>query len=194
MDIKQTIAATLASLIGIGTATTPVLAWDGAWAVGTFLAGIGLPQMLIWVLAFAISFAVISKILSKAPATLISIVIGFLALMAAPVGLVLVIATMSTGLIVLAIGLIVLIALLEIAGVRHGAGFTKDGKKVEGLRTFEAHPSAVAAILLAVAAIIFVAAGGLPLIGISAIPTIGMGTWLLIIVGVGVLWMLSEAK
>jgi len=31
------------------------------------------------------------------------------------------------------------------------------------------------------------------LIGISVLPTISLGTWFLIVVGLAVLWMLSEA-
>lgn len=190
MNIKNALAATLATLIGT---VTPALAWDGFWAVGTILGGIGLPQILIWVLAFAVSFAVISKILSRAPATIISIVVGFLALMAAPVALITVLGTMSTGLLVLGIGIIVLMALLTVAGASAEVGKDKEGKPIFG-PWLTGHSTAVAAALIALAAIIFVAAGGLPLIGIPSIPVIGWGTWLLIIVGVGVLWMLSEAK
>jgi len=190
MNWKNAIAATLATLIGT---VTPAFAQLGYGSVATLLTGIGLPQILIWVLAFAVSFAVISKILSKAPATLISIVVGFLALMAAPAALISVIATMSTSLIVLGIGLIVLIALLTMAGTRKLVGKDKEGVPIWGTWLTE-HSTATAAVLIVLAAIIFVAAGGLPLIGIPSIPVIGMGTWLLIIVGIGVLWMLSEAK
>lgn len=190
MNWKNAIAATLATLTGI---VTPALAWDGFWAVGTILGGLGLPQILIWVLAFAVSFAVVSKILSRAPATIISIVVGFLALMAAPVALITVLGTMSTGLLVLGIGIIVLMALLTVAGA-HVDVKDKEGNIVGTKAWLAGHSTAVAAALIVLAAIIFVAAGGLPLIGIPTIPVIGWGTWLLIIVGVGVLWMLSEAK
>ena len=193
MNWKNAIAATLATLIGT---VTPAFAWNGVWAVGSFLAGIGLPQILIWALTFAISFAVVSKVLSRAPATIISIVVGFLALMAAPAALLTVLGTMSTGLLVVGIGIIVLVALLSVAGTKHFDTDPKTG--MPDLKTAKpwlmGHGTAVAAVLVALAAIIFVAAGGLPLIGIPSIPVIGWGTWLLIIVGVGVLWMLSEAQ
>lgn len=190
MNIKNTIAATLATLIGTAT---PAFAQLGYGSVGTLLAGIGLPQILIWALSFAISFAVISKVLSRAPATIVSIVVGFLALMAAPVALLTVLGTMSTGLLVVGIGILVLMGLLSVAGAGVDVKDTK-GNIIGSKAWLTGHSTATAAVLIALAAIIFVAAGGLPLIGISALPTIGMGTWLLVIVGVGVLWMLSEAK
>jgi len=191
MNWKNAIAATLATLIGT---VTPAFAWNGYWAVGSFLAGIGLPQILIWALTFAVTFAIVSKILSKAPATIVSIVVGFLALMAAPAALLVVLGTMSTSLLVLGLGIVVLVALLQIAGAK-GKGIKNPKGELIGYENYlQSHSTAVAAVVIALAGIIFVAAGGLPLIGIPVIPAIGMGTWLLIIVGVGVLWMLSEAK
>jgi len=160
-----------------------------------FLTGLGLPEVLLWVLSFAVVFAVLTKlkILGRAPATLVSIVAGILVLMAVPAAAIQVIAGMSTGLVVLAIGIIALVAVLEVAQVRH---FERDekGKIVDAHPWLTGHSTAVAAVLIVLAAILFVATGGLPLIGIAGIPVIGWGTAFLILVGIAVLWMLSEAK
>jgi len=161
----------------------------------TFVTGLGLPEILLWVLTFAVVFGVLSKlkILSRAPAALISIVVGFMVLLAVPTTLIAVISSMSTGLIAVAIGVLALIALLEVAGVEH-IKWDGKGNVIEQTPILKQHSGKVAVVMFIVAAIIFVASGGLGLIGIAALPVFGMGTWLLIIVGAAVLWMLSEAK
>jgi hypothetical protein len=183
MNAKQIITAAIGAL----TTMTPAFAFDGAW-----IAGLGLPQVFLWVLAFAVVYAVLTKtgVLDKKSAAIVAIVTGFYVLMAAPAAVVSVIANMSTGLVVLAVGIIALVAVLEISGAEK---FEKDqeGKITARFPYLKGHSTAVAAILLVLAAVMFVAAGGLPLIGIAGIPVIGYGTWLLIIVGIAVLWMLS---
>ncbi|NIM47466.1 MAG: hypothetical protein GTN40_04910 [Candidatus Aenigmarchaeota archaeon] len=156
---------------------------------GCPLTAIGLPHILLWVLTFAIVFGVLSKakILGRAPAALISIAVGFLVLMAVPATLISVIAGMSTGLVAVAIGALALIALLEVAGT---GGTTKEGQHVPFIKM---HSTAAAAVMFIIAVAVFWAVGGFALLGIG-IPAFSMGTWLLIIVGVAVLWMLSEAK
>ncbi len=163
---------------------------DGIFA---FLAGLGLPHLLLWVLTFAVVFAVLTKlkVFGRAPATLISIVAGVFVLMAVPAALVTVIAGMSTGLVAVAIGVITLIALLEIAGAKHEVR-DKDGNVTGYAPWTHGHGTAMAAIMIVVALLIFNAVGGLALLGIS-IPTFGYGTWLLILVGIAVLWMMSES-
>ena len=161
-----------------------------------FLTGLGLPEILLWVLTFAVVFEILSKlqIMRRAPAALVSIVVGFLVLLAVPAALIAVIATMSTGLVALAIGLIALIALLEVAGARHYVKDAKGEKVIAVAPYLSKHATTTAIVLLILAAVIFVASGGLPLIGIGTLPAISMGTWLLVIIGVAVLWMFSEAK
>lgn len=145
-----------------------------------FLSGLGLAQVLLWVLTFAVVFGVLThlKVFKRAPSTLISIVAGFFVLMAVPASVIAIIATLSTGLIVLAIGIIVLMSLLYISQT-HGYWYK--------------HGTLVALALVVITALIFAGSGGLALIGISTLPAIGTGTWLLFIVGLAVLWMLSEA-
>jgi hypothetical protein len=170
---------------------------DGLTTSIAFLAGLGLPQVLLWVLSFAIVFAVLTKlgIFKRAPAALISIVAGFFVLLAVPLTLITVIASMSTGLVALAIGVLVIIVLLEVAQAKH---FDIDPKtNMPDLKTAKpwlmGHSTIVAAALVITSAVIFWASGGAALIGIPALPAIGMETWLLIIVGIAVLWMIQES-
>jgi amino acid transporter len=167
---------------------------DGITTGMAFLTGLGLPEILLWVLTFAVVFAVLTKakIFSRAPSALVSIVVGFLVLMAVPAALITVIAGMSTGLVALAIGILVFISLIEIAGAKWIVQ-TEKGPQVAG-SWHQGHSTAMAVIVLVLAAIVFWLSGGAALIGFGALPVIGMGSWLLVIVGVAVLWMLSESK
>jgi len=151
----------------------------------TDLASLGLPEALLWVLAFAITFGILAelKIFKRAPAALISIVIGFFVLMAAPASVIAVIATMSTSLVLVAVGLLVLTTLLFAGGFRFGGFYGKIHWLVE-------------LALIAIVALAFIGAGGLSLIGIT-LPTlawIGSIPWILVIVGAAVLWMVFESK
>jgi len=165
---------------------------DGLTTGLAFLAGLGLPQVLLWVLTFAVVFAVLTKakIFGRAPATLISVVAGIFVLMAVPAALISVIATMSTSLLVLAVGILMFIALIEVSGALWFEK-TKDGYTAVG-KWYHKHSTAIAVTILILVAIVFYVSGGATLVGIG-IPTFGWGTWLLILVGIAVLWMMSES-
>jgi hypothetical protein len=164
-----------------------------------FLTGLGLPEILLWVLTFAVVFEILMKlkILSRAPATLVSIAVGLFILLAVPGAVIAAIATMSTGMIVAAIGFLVVLALIEVGQIGpHGvvAQDEKGNKKFGRIHPFSAHSTIMTIVVLAIAALIFWVAGGFALIGITAFPAIGLGSWLLVVIGAAVLWMLSEAK
>lgn len=143
----------------------------------TWLYGLGLPHVLLWVLTFAVTYAVLKNIINKRSAALISIATGFFVLMAVPTALVGFLATMSTGLVALTIGVIALIAIVTVAGAEGSYGKYK---------------TVAAVAVVAVVVWMFVSQGGLALVGIPGIPPITPATWLLIIVGIAVVWMLSE--
>jgi len=163
-----------------------------------FLTGLGLPEILLWVLTFAVIFGVLMKlkIFSRAPSALISIVVGFLVLLAVPTALIAVIASMSSGMLIAGIAFLALLTLIEFSNTKAYV-MGKDAKGNEGpveVHPFTKHGTIMTIIVLAVAAVIFWVSGGAALIGFGALPTIGLGTWLLVVVGLAVLWMLSEAK
>jgi len=174
---------------------------DGITTGMAFLTGLGLPEVLLWVLTFAVVFGVLTKIgifKTRAPAALVSIIVGFMILLAVPASVVGVIATLSTGLIVAAIGFLVILALIEVGNIKHvewkGVN-EKTGKPVYDERhPFQAHGTVMTIIVIGIVALIFWMSGGAALIGLTSLPAIGMSTWLLIIVGAAVLWMFSEKE
>jgi hypothetical protein len=163
-----------------------------------FLTGLGLPEVLLWVLSFAVVYGILTKVAifkTKAPAALVSIIVGFMVLLAIPAGVISIIATMSTGLIVAAIGFLVLLALIEVSNAKplHNVG-TSDKPNYQPIHPFWKHGTIMTIIVIGVAALIFWMSGGAALIGLGALPAIGAGSWLLIIVGLAVLWMFSEKE
>ncbi len=162
-----------------------------------FLTGLGLPEVLLWVLSFAVVYGILTKVAifkTKAPAALVSIIIGFMILLAVPGSVISVIATMSTGLIVAAIGFLVILSLIEVGNIKVvGVKLDEKGNphKVED-HPFKIHGSIMTILVIGVTALIFWMSGGAALIGLGALPAIGAGSWLLIIVGLAVLWMFSE--
>jgi len=150
-----------------------------------FLSALGLPQILLWILTFAIVFEIltVSKMFNRAPAAIIAIIVGFLVLLNVPSALIGTISTMSTGLVVLAIAAVVVMALMEMMQIKVG-----EDKKVT-----EHYGKWVAIIALILAAVLFIFAGGPALIGIGSIPSISLGTWFLIIIVIIVLWMINES-
>jgi hypothetical protein len=153
--------------------------------------GFGLPEILLWVLTFALTFTVISKLgfMSKKPAALVALALGFFVLMAAPSALITAIAGMSTGMIALIIGAIIILGLIGLAQPMSPV-YDKDQKLTGYQPWMQAHGTAIAAVLIIVAALVFWTYGGADLIGIGALPSIGTIPWILIIIGLAVLWML----
>jgi hypothetical protein len=163
-----------------------------------FLNSLGLPQILLWLITFAIVFEVLlkAKILSRAPATLVAIAVGLFVLMAVPSAVIYAIEAMSTGLVVAAIGFVVILALIEVGNIRVFKTVKNDkGQDVSvPVHPFHGHGKIMTITVLVIAALIFIMAGGPQLIGVNAIPTLNMGAILLIIIAGAVLWMISESK
>lgn len=156
------------------------------------ISGFGLPEILLWVLAFALTFTALQKlkIMDKKPAALVAIALGFFVLMAIPATLITAIAGMSTGFIALMIGAVIVFALLIGVLPETLLGKDKDGKPVT-YNFVQMHGTAIAIVLILAAALIFWTYGGASLIGLTTLPVLDVGTWILIIIGVAVLWMLA---
>jgi hypothetical protein len=155
--------------------------------------GFGLPEILLWVLSFAVIYTFTTRIMSKKPAALVSIALGFFVLMAAPAALITAIAGMSTGFLALTVGLIIVLAIFGAVGPKAHIPDIKDGKIVgtKEVDWMKAHGTAVAVVLIALAGLIIWTYGGAQLIGITSLPAIGAVPAILVIVGAAVLWMLS---
>ena len=158
---------------------------------GSVLCGLGLPEILLWLLVFAIVFGILSVIQvfkNKRINALIALVLAFFVLMAAPLSLITVITSLTNSFVTLTVVIIVLMALLAIAGV-----YTSGDK--EGVWQKNAKWIALALVLIAL--VVFMGAGGLAFIGISSLPSIAFSseTIALILVGIAVLWLVfSEDK
>jgi hypothetical protein len=141
--------------------------------------GFGLPEILLWVLSFAVIYTFTTRIMSKKPAALVSIALGFFVLMAAPAAL--------------TVGLIIVLAIFGAVGPKAHIPDIKDGKIVgtKEVDWMKAHGTAVAVVLIALAGLIIWTYGGAQLIGITSLPAIGAVPAILVIVGAAVLWMLS---
>ena len=144
---------------------------DGA-TVGTFLQRLGFADVLLWLLTFAIMYGVLEQVKipdRKEARAIIAIVVGLLVLFAAPQTLTSFIGRMSTAFVLVAIGILVLIVFLEAAGLKHKVPILdKTGKptgKFEEMPFLSKHPYIIGLTFVIIAILIFVAAGGLGLLG-----------------------------
>ncbi len=165
----------------------------------------GLPEILLWLLVFAIVYGVLKQFKmpdSKPAQAIIAIAIAFLVLMAAPVMLVNVLTQMTSSLILVLVGLIVLIVFIEITGIKSSVPiFAKDKEgnyvKVDEkkVKIFEKYGYAFAIVLGIIAILIFINAGGLGLIGVQNINLSGASTTTVIffiIILLAIFWLIGE--
>lgn len=166
--------------------------------VGGLIQRLGFADILLWLLTFAVVYGIMSQAipkLRKETSAIIAIVIGFFVIMAAPVALITFLSKLSSYLVLMVLGLLVLIIFFEAAGVHREIPIIKEGKYagVEK-KPFLSHSMAVVAIVV-VAILLFVGAGGLDLIGFKlpyGFDILGV-VFLAAIIG-AVLWMIQEKK
>jgi hypothetical protein len=159
---------------------------------GNVLCGLGLPEILLWVLVFAIIYGILNmlNIFGKADATgkkhpahkihaLIALVMAFFVLMSVPLSVIAIITSMSNSFVVIAMSLIVVIALLQVAVQKN---YFTEAKWV----------GYVALALVIVMALVFIGAGGLAFIGLSSLPAVGISleTIVLAVIVIAVLWLI----
>ncbi len=174
--------------------------------IRSFLNALGLPEILLWLLTFAIVYGILTqaKILhSNATRAIIAMISGFFVLMAVPSATIAVLEKMISNWILLIIGLVVLIVLLEVGGVKAKPKVLevdKEGKpKLFSApeNIFEAYGKVIAVILILFAVMIFVSAGGLELLGWKGVSFGGISgnalLFLLIVIG-AIAWMIYESK
>ena len=202
----------LSILMGVLLVATPALAQSFNEIPNT-LQQLGFGEVLIWLLTFAIVYGVLSHAgdkgvpRSQAARAIIAFVLAFLVLFAVPGALVNVLSSLSRGLVLVLVGLLVLIVILEFAvGKTKGKiiDWTKDketGRPVpvyehggEAVSILQHHGKWVAIALLIIAALLFVGAGGLALLGIStgiALSGVSLTSIIiLVIIVLAVLWII----
>jgi len=171
---------------------------------------LGFPDVLLWLLTFAVIFGILSQTQmpkSKASRGIIAIGIATLVMLSAPANLILFLSQASSGLILIVIALLVLIAFVETAGVgktkMKTIVFDKEGnpheKEIE-TTIFRKYAKVFGIALAIVAILIFLGSGGYQLLGFGDITLKGMGAEsmlgiiFLAAVVIGVLWMIAESK
>ncbi len=153
------------------------------------LQNLGFPEILLWLLSFAIVYGVMSqaKIPDSKPArAIIAIVVGFLVIFSAPTALIDVLSKMSTALVLVVLGILVLLVFLEIAGIKHPQG-----------SYMQQYAKWFAPIFIIIAILVFVGAGGLQLIGLPQIDLSGQANvtlFFFIVIILAIVWMLMEKE
>ncbi len=153
------------------------------------IASITLPEILLWLLTYAVVYGVLSQAgipQSKAARSIIALVAGFFVLMSNPLSVLAVLSQVTSDMLLVIIALLSFLVFVEMMGV-----------KIGGQKPHE-HSSVAKIIFLAlivIATAIFVSAGGLELLGwrSAGIFNISWNTLFFIIVIVGAIWwMISE--
>lgn len=169
-------------------------------AISIIIERLGFADVLLWLLTFAIFYGVLSQVkIPKSNATrgIISIVVGFLVLMAAPAKLVGILSVMSSNLLLIVLGILVFLIFIEVSGVKfyEGAAKDKEGNPVPIYSTLtQKYGKIFAIVLIIIAALIFVGAGGLKLLGweIALGPLSTMSTLFFVVIILAIFWMIAE--
>lgn len=160
---------------------------------------LGFPDILLWLLTFALVYGILSQVkvpASKSAQAIIAFALGFLVVMAAPANLLVFLTSMSSNLILVVLGLILLMVFLEVFGIKARRYSTdeKTGKlKLEGEYSFlSEHPYTFAGGLIIIVGLLFVGSGGLGLMGLSIPTNFNMtGVLLVAAIVIAVLWMIE---
>ena len=182
MNVKQILATVLGALVSI----TPALAQGPVEDTLNFLQSLGVAQVLIWLVTFAVVFGLLKKTsLPNSAAGIIGIAAGLLVLMAAPAATIAFVSTMSSGLLVVVLGILGFIVFLEVVGVDHK-------ERVKNKESILGPVLIVGALILA--ALVFMNAGGLSFLAISAIPTVSLTTIAFVVVLLAAVYWVSKDK
>lgn len=140
------------------------------------LENLGFPQILLWLLTFAVLYGVLSQAKmpqNKGARTVIAMVIAFFVMISAPMNMINVMYQMSSSLILLLIALLIFIVFLETAGIKSAIDvpeFDEKGKptgktKPKKISIFEKHSMLFLFAFIIIAVLIFISSGGLALLG-----------------------------
>jgi len=172
-----------------------------------FLERLGFADIVLWLLSFALVYGLLSHIGKKGmpesnvARAIIGIVTAFFVLLSVPTQLITILSSMSTGLVLLVVGILVFMVFLELAGVKAGVGKYKLNPKTgdvegEGSKVFEKHSQFFAVLLIIFALLIFVAAGGLNMLGFNILMNSSTTSTLLIlgVIVLAVYWLIKEKQ
>ena len=161
INITKSVGKVWSLLLGFLIASTPVLADSPIDSMIVGLRNIGFNLVLLWLLTLAVVYGVLSQI--KLPESMttrgvISIVVSFLVLIAAAgTQIAVFLSTFSSYAIAIAFTFIIIMIFLGILGIKGGD------------MVFAKNPKFFAALLIVIAFIIFVTAGGLGLFSVVGV-------------------------
>ncbi|HIQ50064.1 MAG TPA: hypothetical protein EYH56_02615 [Nanoarchaeota archaeon] len=154
------------------------------------IVNITLPEILLWLLTYAVVYGVLSQVnipSSKTARNIIAIVSGFLVLMSQPTQILAVLSQIAGNMLLVIIGILIFVIFIEIAGIKF-----EEGKSVRE------HPnlSKIFLIILVIIAVaIFISAGGLRLLGWEGrILNIDWNTLLFLLIIIGAIWWMTSEK
>ncbi len=153
------------------------------------ITSISLPEILLWLLTYAIVYGVLQQVnipKSKSARSIIAIVSGFLVLMSQPTEILAVLSHMAGDMLLVIIGLLVFLVFVEMIPLKIGGSKVHEHKDVSKIFLI---------LLVIIAAAIFVSAGGLELLGWEGVfMNISWNTiFFLLIVIAAIWWMVSES-
>jgi len=173
------------------------------------LENLGFPQILLWLLTFAVLYGVLSQAgkggipKSKGARTIISMVIAFFVMISAPANFFIVLSEMSGGLIIFLIALLVFIVFLETAGIKSKIKVPVVNEKgeVEKIKTesvsiFEKYSTLFLIVFVIIALLIFISSGGLSLLGIDFNLNIQSNYTIifLIVIMLAIVWLVANPE
>ncbi|MBU3904579.1 MAG: hypothetical protein KJ906_00310 [Nanoarchaeota archaeon] len=174
----------------------------------SMLVNLGFPQILLWLLTFAIVYGVLSQAgdggipKSQGTRAIIALVSAFFVLFSVPNQLIDVIAKMSSSMILMIVGVLVFIVFLETAGIKptreQVIGKDKEGRDVKGpveVTIFQKYPLLFAVGFLIIVTLIFIGAGGLELLGLPTLQLTDsaiMSYMFLAVVVLAIVWMVAD--
>ena len=166
---------------------------------------LGLPDIILWLLTFSITYGLLSHAdlpKSKAARAMISFVLAFFVMFSAPAALLATLTKMSSALILTVLGILVFIVFLEAVGmrvkIRVPTELDEKGKPkeygIKEINIFQAYSQYFIAAFVIIAILIFIASGGLNLLGWN-ISFAWMNTttaFFLIAIIIAIFWLLME--
>jgi hypothetical protein len=161
---------------------------------------LGFADVMLWVISFALVYGLMSQAnipKDRAPRAIIGFVTAFLVLLATPTALLATITNLSTGLLVVLLGIMMLLVLIEAGGVKHYELQTERGPKGEKIeyhkatKLFHKNPMVTGVVLIIAAIVLFMGAGGLNVANIQ-LPIDPLGAAFLALIAIAVIWLVGE--
>jgi len=167
--------------------------------VGGVLTRLGLPDMLLWLLTFSVVYGILNQAnvpKGKSVQAILALVVAFLVILSAPTALLSFITNLSSNIVLVLVGILVLVVLLEAFGIKNFLPVMKgNGPGSEAHSFFSKYPVMSAVAFVVLAGLVFVGSGGLNVLGITLPSNVNIntgGTVFMIGIVIAVIWLIVE--